>query len=113
MWLLLAAVLLVRALVPQGYMAERDAGGTIAVKVCGAGHVIQVPLGNDEAPAADDRGSPPGAFAGLGIPVLPAMPAELSVPPAVEAVFASPSIDARPAAVLRSRPPARGPPVPA
>jgi hypothetical protein len=112
LWLLLAAALFMRAVVPQGYMAEPDAAGAITVKVCGSGHVLQIPLGKDEAPDGSDRAQPPCTFAGLGTPALPpAAFAELPVPSAVEAAHAAPASAAPRLAASRPRPPARGPPL--
>jgi hypothetical protein len=112
LWLLLAAALFMRALVPQGYMAERDDAGTIAVKVCGSGHVLQIPVGRDQAPDADDRAQPPCSFAGLGSLALPPPAfAELTVPAPVEVAFLAADPDAPRVAAPLPHPPARGPPL--
>jgi len=112
LWLLLAAALFMRALMPQGYMAERTDGGAIAVKVCGSGHVLQIPVGRDETPDAADRAQPPCAFAGLGAPALPPPAfADLPAPAPVEAAVLAAAPDAPRVAAPLPHPPARGPPL--
>lgn len=112
LWLLLAVALFMRALVPQGYMAERDDAGAIAVKVCGSGHVLQIPVDGDQAPDADDRAQPPCAFAGLGTPALPPPAvADLPVPAATETAYLDAGVDAPHVAAPLPHPPARGPPL--
>lgn len=111
LWLLLAAALFMRAVMPQGYMAERDGAGTITVKVCGSGHVLQIPFGKGDTPDAGDRAQPPCAFAGLGTPALP-QPAitEFPVPATVEVAYIRAGPDAPRIAARLPQPPARGPP---
>jgi hypothetical protein len=114
LWLLLAAALIMRAFVPQGYMPARSDSGTITVRVCGSGHVVQIPLGRGEAPDKAERAQPPCAFAGLGSPALPPPAfAELAAPPPVAAAFAPVGPDASSVVAPRRLPPARGPPLPA
>jgi hypothetical protein len=112
LWLLLAAALFMRALVPQGYMAERDDAGAITVKVCGSGHVLQIPIGKDDTPDPDERAQPPCAFAGSGAPALPP-PAvtELPLRPVVESDYGRAASDAPRVVARLSHPPARGPPL--
>lgn len=92
--LLVAAALLVRALVPGGYMAA-PAAGSITVTLCadasGTPKQVQVALGDHELPGKDhqDKHSP-CAFAGMAAALadlapLPALP--LPPPPAVAASF--------------------------
>jgi hypothetical protein len=112
LWLLLAAALFMRAFVPQGYMAERTESGAIAVKVCGSGHVLLIPTGQDEAPDEADRAEPPCAFAGLGTPALPPPSSfELGMPEPVARAFARAGHAAPPPASRLPHPPARGPPL--
>jgi hypothetical protein len=112
LWLLLAAALFMRALVPQGYMAESDAAGAITVKVCGSGHFLKVPLGTGETPDADERAQPPCTFAGFGASALPPPAfAEFPVTSAVEAAHVAPVGAAPRFAAPRRLPPARGPPL--
>jgi hypothetical protein len=114
LWLLLAAALFMRAFVPTGYMPERSDTGAISVRVCGAGHVLQIPAGKGEAPDAAERAEPPCAFAGLGTPALP--PPAMFAPPAphpIEPALAEAGVARnQPASPLRL-PPVRGPPLPA
>jgi len=111
LWLLLAAALFVRAFVPQGYMPEHTAAGAIAVKVCGSGHLLQIPTGKDDAPRNAERAEPPCAFAGLGTPSLPPFGADpLPAPEPVAAGFARAAAPAMPMTSARLLPPARGPP---
>lgn len=110
LWLLLAAALFMRALVPQGYMAERTDAGAISVTVCGSGHVLQIPLDGNEAPDGD-RAQPPCAFAGLGTPALPPpLLAGLPVPAAAETAYAIPPVAAPRFAGPTWLPPVRAPP---
>lgn len=112
LWLLLAAALFMRAFLPQGYMPERTESGTITVRVCGSGHVLQIPTGKDEAPDTAERAEPPCAFAGLGTPALPPPAvAELRAPLPVERAFAQAGEAASLPAAPLPHPPARGPPL--
>ena len=112
LWLLLAAALFMRAFLPQGYMPERTASGAITVKVCGAGHVLQIPTGKGEAPDKSERAEPPCAFAGLGTPALPPPAfAELPAPELVELAFVHAGQSVPFSATPLPHPPARGPPL--
>jgi len=115
LWLLLAAALFVRAFVPQGYMAERSADGSIAVTLCASGGIHVVPLKKrDPGSGAAERAEPSCAFAGLGSPALSprAMPAIAPVAQAQAVWSVLPGEGARIVA-QRVRPPARAPPLPA
>lgn len=111
LWLLLAAALFMRAFLPQGYMPEQTADGAITVRVCGAGHVLQIPTGPAEAPGKAERAEPPCAFAGLGTPALPPpAPTELRAPEPTEPAFVPARLAALQPDAGRLLPPARGPP---
>jgi hypothetical protein len=111
LWLL-AAALFMRAFLPQGYMPERTDSGAITVRVCGSGHVLQIPIGPYEAPGKADRAQPPCAFAGLGTPVLPPPAlAHLAPPVPVEPAYAPAEEAARRVSTPLPHPPARGPPL--
>ena len=113
LYLLLAAALFVRALVPQGYMPERADSGAVAVVMCGSGGVHLIPLKQDrEAPGKSQRAEPPCAFAGLAAPALPppAAPELLPTTLAAMAYAEERAFDTRLAAT-RLHPPARGPPL--
>ena len=112
LWLLLAAALFMRAFLPQGYMPERTESGAITVRVCGSGHILQIPTGKGEAPARSERAEPPCAFAGIGTPALP--PPAIAGIPALEPVqlaFADASHSPLRIAIALPHPPARGPPL--
>jgi len=112
LWLLLAAALFMRAVLPQGYMPERTDSGAITVQVCGSGHVLQIPNGKNEAPARSERAEPPCAFAGLGTSALPPPAfAELTPPEPVEQAFVHVGRSVPPPATPLHHPPARGPPL--
>lgn len=113
-WLLLAAALLVRAAIPQGYMTERADDGAVTVLICHSDAVWQIPVPEKKAPAGgqQDKAQEVCAFAGLGAGAVPASPhLYLPLPQPVAESFA---IDHGPftlAAEARQRPPARAPPV--
>ncbi|MFO1254923.1 MAG: DUF2946 family protein [Sphingomonadaceae bacterium] len=111
-WLLLALVLLVRAMLPQGLMPVVSDGG-IRVAICtGSGAAVMV-LGQDgklhqEEP--EQKGAPcPFALAG-GTADLPPPPLVLPLPVAVSGESILPATAARLTARRALRPPARGPP---
>lgn len=115
-WLLLAAALCLRALVPHGTMPARDAGGTIALLPCGSDGVWLIPLGeaHGNEKGGKDRAAPPCAFAGLSSPAAP--PPDLPALPLRFARAESFVPFARlvsPPATPAFRPPARAPPLPA
>lgn len=130
MWLLLLAVLLLRAVVPQGWMPDTDASGRLVVRICdGAGAMV---LPRPDAPqmhgahhggghgehadhgSGGDDAHDQCAFAGLSAPAASAPPVLLPAPLPPVAYFTAP----RPETGLRTQstalpPPARAPPVPA
>ena len=112
LWLLLAAALFMRAFLPQGYMPERSTSGAITVRVCGSGHVVQIPTGKDETPGKGERAEPPCAFAGLGTAALPP-PAAVApgAPELVEQAFVRAGETAPAPGTPPPHPPARGPPL--
>lgn len=112
LWLLLAAALFMRAFLPQGYMPEQTESGAITVKVCGSGHVLQIPTGKGETPRESERAEPPCAFAGLGTPALPP-PAAAGLPAAesVEQAFVQAGQTAPAPITPLPHQPARGPPL--
>ena len=113
-WLLLAAALLVRAAIPQGYMTERADDGAVTVLICYSEAVWQIPVPEKKAPAGgeQDKAREVCAFAGLGTGAVPASSHfDLPLPQPVAKSFA---VDRGPfvlAAEARQRPPARAPPV--
>lgn len=116
LWLLLAAALFLRAVVPQGYMPERSTAGSIALTLCNSDGVWLVPLNHDgdKPDKSGQRADPPCAFAGLGAPAVPP-PASEALPPLAPVPLAfAPAPDApEQSGQPRLLPPARGPPLPA
>ena len=111
LWTLLAAALFMRAFLPQGYMPARAGDGTITVRVCGSGHVVQIPTDKRETPRGAERVEPPCAFAGLGTPLLPS-PAVADLPTLepIEVLFGEAAETAFQLIAALPHPPARGPP---
>lgn len=112
LWLLLAAALFTRALLPQGYMPGRTDAGAIAIKLCGSDAVWLLPLEKGTKPAPEKRtADQPCAFAGLAsaapLPVLPEMP----TPGMTAGAFAALPLAAVLSFSPRGLPPARGPPL--
>ena len=114
---LFACAMLVRGLIPDGWMPVQAASGGIAVEICsGLGHETIVLPGHDaqhdKAPAHDSSGDHPCAFAGAGLAGAPAQFA-LLVPP-LAGHFTPPLPFAALAAVGRGLaappPPPTGPP---
>ena len=65
-WLLLAATLLLRALVPAGWMPDVDRSDAIVAKMCNSAMTVTIPLGRERVP--DDSAaqhSAPCLFAGF------------------------------------------------
>lgn len=111
LWLLLAAALFMRALLPQGYMPERAADGTIAVALCGSDGIHLIPLA-DESDDDSQRAEPPCAFAVLTAPaVAPPAFAELAAPALAAVAFAKTFAAPAPTPAARLLPPATGPPL--
>lgn len=112
-WLLLAAALFMRALVPHGYMPERAAGGAIAVRLCNSDGVWLIPLEHGAKPGKDQqRAEQRCAFAGLGSPATPPLALPQMAPrPAVRAAFALDRAAVEIGATPRLLPPATGPPL--
>ena len=116
-WVLIAAALLVKALVPAGYMTVVS-GGTISVQICSgvAGKTMEIAVpgmlakhGGQDHPGKAEM---PCAFAGLAVPSLAAADAGLLVL-AIAFILAvswrEPGATLAPR-VPHLRPPLRGPP---
>lgn len=113
LYLLLAAALFMRVLVPQGYMPERSADGGIAVTLCGSGGVWLIPLKDGAKPEdKGQRADQPCAFAGLGAAAVPP-PAVAELPPPAPAAsaYAEHPVSGLAHRAERLLPPARGPPL--
>ena len=125
LWTLLLAALLLRALVPQGWMPDSNAGG-FAIRICDGAGALVLPDPTPEMGAHhgghhgqhDDRHGDIGheqcSFAGLSAPMASPPPA-LEVPPLAPHVAYL--VPLRPSAPARTSislpPPARAPPLPA
>ena len=106
-WLLLAATLFLRALVPAGWMPDTGSGSDVIVaKMCNSSMVVTIPLGRDPAPGdSTAHQSETCLFAGFaGDAPLAAAPPVEQQPVAVLAAL----LLQRTAFLL---PPGRGPPV--
>jgi hypothetical protein len=111
LWLLLAAGLFMRAVLPQGYMPERSDGGSIAVVVCGSDGIHLIPLKDETDPDEDrQKAEPPCAFAGLAALAFPPASPHTAAPARVAVGFAEASAQTRLAPSPRLLPPATGPP---
>lgn len=110
--MLLLAALVVRAAIPQGYMAESTAPGVLTVTICHSDAVLQIPVtGRSEAPSKPADPEPqPCVFAGYGAAVPPAEPARLPLPAQVATAFVHSEAPFALAHAARQLPPARGPP---
>jgi len=113
-WLLLAATLFLRALVPAGWMPDTASGSDVIVaKMCNSSMVVTIPLGRDPAPGdSTAHQSETCLFAGFAGDA-PLVPADL-------ALVAAPPVEQQPVAILAALllqrtafllPPGRGPPV--
>jgi hypothetical protein len=108
-WLLIAAVLLLRAAVPQGFMPERAVDGSITLTICGSGGVVHIPLKKDAPKPKKDTAPSHCAFAGIGVADLPP-PLVLPVLVWTAPAFVERHETAQRTAALYPRPPSRGPP---
>ena len=113
LWVFLVATLLVRALVPVGWMPDTGRTDVLVAKVCNADYVLRIPLKRDNKPAEDSSHQSSNClFAGFGGDA-PLPEAELVT------ALAPPVHQARVAAlaelllerVAYLTPPGRGPPV--
>jgi hypothetical protein len=121
MWLLLAAALFLRAIVPHGYMPERSEHGAFTVRLCGEANAVLVRATQHHGEAhhhheqkGEEHAAQPCAFAGLSAPAFtPRDLPPLLLPAAV--VVAFPHTPVAFAAILAPRllPPPTGPPPPA
>ena len=113
LWLLLAAAVFMRALVPAGWMPDTSRSDMLVVTVCNGGYQVAIPLDREDAPSGDEEGhhEAPCLFAGFASDA-PLGNADL---PLVAAAPAQQVESATPAPFLlapnpRLTPPLRGPP---
>lgn len=108
---LLLAALLVRGVIPQGYMAESTAPGVLTVTICHSDAVVQIPLEKTGAPAKSGDPEPqPCVYSGYGPAVPPADEASLPLPAVVAEAFTERDAPFALVHAARQLPPARGPP---
>ena len=109
---LLLAALVVRAALPQGYMAESSAPGALTVTICHSDAVVQIPLREQgDAPAKSADPEPqPCVFAGYGPALSATETASLQRPAVVAEAFTQSEAPFALAQAARQLPPARGPP---
>lgn len=112
-WVLIGAALLVRALVPAGWMPDTGQPDVIVAKMCNSDQTVTIPLNRDQVPEPDghDR-QEPCAFGGLaGAALLPELPIATLAPLPADQLRIAALIELAllpPAHVL---PPGRGPPL--
>lgn len=108
-WLLLAAALFMRAVMPQGYMAEAK-GGVLIVDICNSDATWTIELPPKKGEAKEHEKPSPCAFAGFAaaatMPDMPLLPQVLPAR-AVQPTLAAKALALRPAHTL---PPSTGPP---
>ncbi|MDO7843210.1 DUF2946 family protein [Sphingomonas immobilis] len=114
-WALIAAALLVKAIVPAGYMTVVS-DGTITVQLCSGiqGKTMEIAMPGMKTPGKDHpaKADMPCPFAGLSAPSLAAVDAGLLVL-AIAFILAAARREPEPVAPRRApylRPPLRGPP---
>lgn len=112
-WLLLvAAALLVRALVPQGFMVSEAGDGAIAIAVCNSDVQITIPVkGDGDRHEGADNAAQHCVFAGHQSAAAPPVgTATLPLPQAAHARYDRTREQALSPPSPRRLPPARGPP---
>ena len=109
--LLIAAALLVRAVVPQGWMVEQHGGG-IAISVCNSAEQVVIPMKRDGQPTDDAAHGKACGYAAHSVAATP--PDALALPPLPQlaaAVWDATRATAQSPARTNPLPPATGPPV--
>lgn len=108
-WLLLAAALFMRAVMPHGYMAETK-GGVLIVDICNSDATWTIELPPKKGEGKEHEKPSPCAFAGFAAaattPDMPTLPS-VRPAPAVQPTLAAKALSARPPNTL---PPSTGPP---
>lgn len=111
--LLIAAALLMRALLPGGYMLDQNRAGDLVVGVCNSETMLVIPM-KDDVPASDEDANKgdPCAFASLADSATPPDPlARPALPQVAEAAYDATRARALSPASRNDLPPARGPPL--
>ena len=111
-WTLLACALLMRAMVPAGWMPDFERSDALTVKICGSASGMVIRIGDAEPQQDRAHRDKPCTFAGMGKDALlsPAMFADVAAPPPAGQRVATlaPIFLQR---LHRERPPGRAPPV--
>lgn len=111
--LLIAAALLMRGLLPDGYMLQQDRAGELVVGVCNSDTMLVIPM-KPQAPASDDDGTKGDscAFASLPDNAPPPDPlARPALPQVAAAAYDATRARALSPASRHDLPPATGPPL--
>lgn len=115
--LLIVAALMLRVLVPQGYMLGEDTSGGIEISLCNSGETWVIPMKDggtgsgphDDEPEADGKAC---SFAGNSAPATaPENSAQLPLPQLALAPYDAVRERALAPASVRVLPPARAPPI--
>ncbi|QKG72089.1 hypothetical protein [Erythrobacter mangrovi] len=112
LWMLLAATLFLRALVPVGWMPDTGRTDVIVAKVCNADYVLRIPLNRDTKPE-DTAGHQDGhcLFAGFsGDAPLASTAVLLALPPPVAELRIVSFARLNLGRIAYLLPPGRGPP---
>jgi hypothetical protein len=109
--LLIAAALLLRAALPQGWMLETDGAGDVTIAMCNSDMTVTIPFKPGHAPKEDGDEGGPCAFAGHQTAATPPdglvpLPLPLLAPAAYDATRAQALSPESP----HYLPPATGPP---
>lgn len=111
--LLIAAALIMRAILPGGYMLDKNTAGDLVVSLCNSDTMLIIPMKPD-APAndADSIKGDPCAFASLADSATPPDPmARPALPHVAEAAYDAIRARALSPASRNDLPPATGPPL--
>lgn len=111
-WMVIAAALFMRAMVPAGWMPEQGSDGAIIAQVCNSGITIEIPLKRGDHLPRQSNHQSPCAFSGFahGAPLVePVGLAEAAISPQAitPAILEQFEIGVQP----RVKPPGRAPPV--
>lgn len=110
--LLIAAALMMRAMLPGGYMLDQNRAGDVVVSLCNSDIQLVIPM-KDDAPASDEGGrDQPCAFASLADSATPPDPmARPALPHLAQAAYDATRARAMAPALRHDLPPATGPPL--
>ena len=111
--LLIAAALVLRVLLPGGFMLGQDRAGELVVSLCNSDTMLVIPMKDDVPPADEDSGKgDPCAFASLADNATPPDPmARPALPQMAAAAYDATRARALSPASRNDLPPATGPPL--